>query len=148
MTDVLWVLLGLMVTWVVSLVASLCCQAEMYVRLTRQLGEIKELMPEYGPPQPQWATHMEKRLTTRLEKIMALVQIEDTVLTHFATTVETEVAAIGTAVGVLQGYIAQLVAGQGTPLPAADETALNQALTDLSASVGNLNALEPVTPTP
>jgi len=93
---------------------------------------------------------------------MALVQIDDADLTAFAQTVETEVAAlvtsnqnIGDAVTVLQGYIGQLLAGQATPLPVADETAINQAMTDLTTnasaigtSVGNLDALEPVVPTP
>ncbi len=116
--------------------------------------------------QPEWATCMEQRITQhitqQLENIMALVQIDDADLATFASTVETEVAAlvtantgIGDAVTVLQGYIQQLLAGQVTPLPVADETAITTALTDLATnasaigtSVGNLDALEPVVPTP
>jgi hypothetical protein len=41
----------------------------------------------------------------------------------------------------LAAYIAQLVAGQSAPLPAADETGLNKALADLTA-------LEPPAPAP
>jgi hypothetical protein len=44
----------------------------------------------------------------------------------------------------LAAYIAQLVAGQSTPLPAADETGLNKALTDLAA----LEPPAPPAPTP
>jgi len=103
-----------------------------------------------------------QHITQQLENIMALVQIDDADLATFASTVETEVAAlvtantgIGDAVTVLQGYIQQLLAGQVTPLPVADETAITTALTDLATnasaigtSVGNLDALEPVVPTP
>lgn len=54
------------------------------------------------------------------------VQIAQADLDTFATEFE----AVKTA---LAGYIAQLVANQATPLPAADEAGLNQALADLTA---------------
>lgn len=48
-------------------------------------------------------------------------------------------AEINAAVSVLTGYIAQLVAGQSTPLPAADEAAI-------TAAVASLSGLEPPAP--
>jgi hypothetical protein len=147
MTDVLWVLAGLILTWAVSLVAALAVATEFYYRITQQLKEIKGLMPSLRPP--AWAQELLQQLQEikkEMRSLVTLVQIEDTNLAAFAATVENEVTAITAAVGVLQGYIAQLLAGQGTPLPAADESVINQALTDLGASVGTLNALEPPAP--
>jgi hypothetical protein len=77
-----------------------------------------------------------------------LVSISQTDLNNFAASIETEVTAISTAVGVLGPYIQQLLANQATPLPPADETAINQAVTDLTTGVGNLDALEQPAPTP
>lgn len=93
---------------------------------------------------------------------MGAVQVEQSDIDAFATTVTQEVTAlttsvtnIGTAVGVVQNYIQTLLANQATPLPAGDESALNAALssleTEVSAvgtSVGNLDALEPPAPAP
>ncbi len=61
-----------------------------------------------------------------------LVSLQQADLDTFAAEFE----AVKTA---LAAYIAQLVANQSTPLPAADEAGLAQALADL-------DALEPVTP--
>lgn len=94
---------------------------------------------------------IDTRLTsieTKVTKIMGLVQVEQDDLTAVATAIETESATINAAFTTLQGYIQQLIAGQATPLPAADETALNQALTDLGTSVTNLGNLQPPTPAP
>lgn len=60
------------------------------------------------------------------------VQIHQADLNNFATEFE----AVKTA---LASYIATLVANQATPLPAADESALQTALADLEA-------LKPPTP--
>ncbi len=54
------------------------------------------------------------------------VQIAQSDLDNFATGFE----AVKTA---LAAYIAQLVANQSAPLPAADEAGLQQALSDLTA---------------
>lgn len=79
---------------------------------------------------------------------MVAVQIEQADLYDFTATVETGVNSITTAVGVLNGYIQQLLANQATPIPLADEQGLRTALSDLGTSVGNLQALEPPGETP
>ena len=63
-----------------------------------------------------------------------LVSIAQSDLDTFATNFEAVKTALST-------YIAQLVANQATPLPAADESGLTQALSDLTA-------LEPPAPAP
>lgn len=50
-------------------------------------------------------------------------------------------SSITAAVGVLAAYIKQLIAGQATPLPAADEA-------NIDAAIASLLALEPPAPTP
>jgi hypothetical protein len=85
----------------------------------------------------------------RLERLnMALVQIDESDLAGFAAAINAEVGTIGAAVTSLTAYIKQLVAGQAVALPAADESAINTALSALSASVGSLSALEPPAPAP
>jgi len=80
----------------------------------------------------------------RLEGVhMALVQIDENDLAGFAAAITTEVTAIGAAVTSLTAYIKQLVSGQAVALPAADESAINAALSALSGAVGSLSALEP-----
>lgn len=82
------------------------------------------------------------RLLVNQEKIMALVKIEDGDLAAFAGAVQAQVATINSTVAELGSYISQLLANQATPLPDADETAINKALADLSAATGGLNALD------
>ena len=103
------------------------------------------------PFQPGWAQKMEARLTRRLEKIMSNVTIDQDTLNAYASTVETEVTAITGVATVLGNYITTLVAAannSSTPPPAADVAAIQQALSDLGTSVGNLQGLEPPTPAP
>jgi hypothetical protein len=63
-----------------------------------------------------------------------MVQIAQADLDNFTS----EIVA---AVGVVSGYITQLLANQSTPLPEADETAL-------TAAMSSLEALEPPAPAP
>jgi hypothetical protein len=71
---------------------------------------------------------------TEMSTPTGMVQIAQADLDNFTS----EITA---AVGVLKGYIAQLLANQATPLPAADET-------ELTAAVAALDALEPPAPAP
>jgi hypothetical protein len=87
-----------------------------------------------------------KQIRSVRNDIMVAVQIEQEDLDAFASTVETHVNGIIAAVGVLGGYIQQLLANQATPMPLADEQGLQTALSDLGANVGNLQALEPPAP--
>ncbi len=73
-------------------------------------------------------------LFRRINTLMAMVQLDQADLDNFASTVET-------AVGVLNTYVQQLLANQATPLAAADEKALQKALSDLQG-------LEPPAPAP
>jgi hypothetical protein len=92
--------------------------------LRRALHDLQKLTPK--PPKPP---------KKGLNSIMSSpVQLDQSDLDTFATEFE----AVKTS---LAGYIATLLANQATPLPAADESGLNQALADLTA-------LEPPAPTP
>jgi hypothetical protein len=51
-------------------------------------------------------------LNKKVDKLMSLVELEQTDLDTFATTIETETTAIGAAVTVVEGYIQTLLAGQ------------------------------------
>jgi hypothetical protein len=70
-----------------------------------------------------------------------------------ATGIDASASNIGGAVTVLSAYIATLLAGQGTPLPAADESAVHAAVGALQTEVAvlqeattALDALEPPAP--
>lgn len=76
-------------------------------------------------------------LFTKVDNLMALVQIDDADLTTFASSVETQVTAINTAVGTISTYIASL------QVPLADKAPLDAAVADLTAATGGLVALEP-----
>jgi hypothetical protein len=134
--------------------------------LERDLETLIEFLTH--PVPPPWVRHLDEKLN-RLEalqrwslhkigeQIMGLVTIDQDELNSFATQLETQVTAVTTAAatvtdaaGVLAGYITQLLANQATPIPAADETAISQAFSDISSAasslgtaVGGVVALEP-----
>lgn len=96
---------------------------------------------------PRWAIkllRLQWELVQRQERLaMALVQIEQGDLDNFAAEVAAQATAMNEAAGVLVSYIQKLVSGQAEPLPAADETALNKAVSDLTAASAAVTALEP-----
>lgn len=86
----------------------------------------------YARRPPPWAIALTAQVTQiqkGIQKIMALVQIDQTELDNLATALE----AVKTS-------LAAEIAGLQTQLPAADLSGLNQALTDLQG-------LETPTPT-
>jgi hypothetical protein len=91
-------------------------------RLTKAIRDLETLIPTEGKEQFIMSTPT------------GMVQIAQADLDAFAAAFETVKAALAT-------YIATLLANQATPLSAADETGLNQALADLTG-------LEPPAPTP
>lgn len=139
--------------------------------LERDLETLIEFLTH--PVPPPWVRHLDEKLD-RIEillkrgfeetgeQIMGLVTIDQDALNALGASVETAVGTINasvgdltSAVGVLSGYITQLLANQAQPIPAADETAIAQALTDVSAAAASLStatsgitALEPVSVTP
>lgn len=63
----------------------------------------------------------------------------------WTSTVTAAATALGTVQTTLVAYIQQLLAGQSTPLPAADEANINAAVTGLGTVVTSLQGLEPPT---
>ena len=79
---------------------------------------------------PAWAREMYGNIVNQLGAIMAAVEIEQADLDKVAAAVE---------------GLASTVSGLTTPLAPADETALNQAVSDLQAAVQKAS---PSTPPP
>jgi hypothetical protein len=82
-------------------------------------------------------------ISERLSGIMGLVKISQEDLDTFATAISQSAREITESADILTTYIQKLLAGQETPLPEADETAVREALSLLSTGTVRLNALEP-----
>lgn len=133
MTYIDWILIALLMVCAMICIGVASVAAEMNTRL------------KYFPP---WALAFSAELQLIRDEIMGAVQIEQSDLNDFATAVNSETDTLVRAVGVLGGYIQQLIAGQAVPLPAADESAIQTALSALGTGVGNLQGLEPPVPAP
>jgi hypothetical protein len=112
------------------------------------LAELVDLLTDRTDRHPEWVTRILHKLDHLEEITMALAQIDQTDLDNFTTAITTQVGVLTDAAKTLGDYIAQLVAGQAAPLPAADESGIQNALSVLGATSSALVALEPPVVTP
>lgn len=102
-----------------------CCRTAETEELWSALADLNALMQLFN-------CGNEYRMSTPTGSPTGYVQI-------LQSDLDTFTSEITAAVAVLTGYIQSLIAGQGTPLKAADEAAITAAVTSLSS-------LEPPTP--
>jgi hypothetical protein len=81
-------------------------------------------------------------MTTPTTEPTGLVQVQQSDLDGFATSVSAASAAITAATTTIAASIQTLLANQATPLPAADEANLTTAVSGLQAAATALAAIE------